>query len=43
MEMEIAFNELLRRFPRMELTSSIRWDPRILGRSIVPPINLRLD
>jgi len=27
----------------MELTSSIRWDPRILGRSIVPPINLRLD
>ncbi|MEA2859709.1 MAG: hypothetical protein QOC72_1748, partial [Methylobacteriaceae bacterium] len=43
MEMEIAFNELLRRFPRMELTSSIQWDPRILGRSIVPPINLRLD
>jgi cytochrome P450 len=43
MEMEIAFNELLRRFPRMELTSNIQWDPRILGRSIQPPINLRLD
>src|SRR5258708_98990 len=43
MEMEIAFNALLRRFPKMELTSSIQWDPRILGRSIQPPINLRLD
>lgn len=43
MEMEIAFNELLRRFPKMELASSIKWDPRILGRSIEAPINIRLD
>jgi cytochrome P450 len=43
MEMEIAFNAMLRRFPRMELASDIRWDPRILGRSIVPPVNIRLD
>ena len=42
MEMEIAFNELLRRFPRMELASEIKWDPRILGRSIEPPIHLNL-
>jgi cytochrome P450 len=42
MEMEIAFNEMLRRFPKMHLMSEIRWDPRILGRSIAPPINLRL-
>jgi cytochrome P450 len=42
MEMEIAFNELLRRFPKMELASEIKWDPRILGRSIEPPIHLNL-
>jgi cytochrome P450 len=42
MEMEIAFNEMLKRFPRMHLMSEIKWDPRILGRSIEPPINLRL-
>jgi cytochrome P450 len=42
MEMEIAFNEMLRRFPKMHLTSEIKWDPRILGRSIAPPINLML-
>jgi cytochrome P450 len=42
MEMEIAFNELLKRFPKMHLMSEIKWDPRILGRSIAPPINLRL-
>lgn len=42
MEMEIAFTELLRRFPRMALESEIKWDPRILGRSIEPPINIRL-
>lgn len=42
MEMEIAFNELLRRFPKMHLESEIRWDPRILGRSIVPPIHISL-
>jgi cytochrome P450 len=42
MEMEIAFNELLRRFPKMHLESEIRWDPRILGRSIAPPIHISL-
>jgi cytochrome P450 len=42
MEMEIAFNEMLRRFPNMELESSITWDARILGRSIEPPVRLRL-
>ena len=42
MEMEIAFNELLRRFPKMELASEIKRDPRILGRSIEPPIHLNL-
>ena len=42
MEMEIAFNELLRRFPKMELASDIHWDPRILGRSIAPPIHINL-
>ena len=42
MEAEIAFNEMLRRFPKMEVTSSIRWEPRILGRSIEAPIQLRL-
>jgi cytochrome P450 len=43
MEMEIAFNALLRRFPNMELESTVKWDPRILGRSIEPPIRLRLN
>lgn len=43
MEMEIAFNELLRRFPRLHLESEIRWDPRILGRSIEPPIHIGLS
>jgi len=42
MEAEIAFNELLRRFPKMEVESQIRWEPRILGRSIEAPIHLRL-
>ncbi|GAC1595113.1 MAG: monooxygenase YjiB [Candidatus Velthaea sp.] len=42
MEMEIAFNELLRRFPSLELVSKITWDPRILGRSITAPVSLRL-
>jgi cytochrome P450 len=42
MEMEIAFNELLRRFPKIHLESQIRWDPRILGRSIAPPIHISL-
>lgn len=42
MEMEIAFNELLRRFPKMYLESEIKWDPRILGRSISPPIHIGL-
>lgn len=42
MEMEIAFNELLRRFPKMHLESEIKWDPRILGRSIAPPIHISL-
>ena len=42
MEMEIAFTELLRRFPRMELVSEVKWDPRILGRSIEPPVNVSL-
>ena len=43
MEAEIAFNELLRRFPKMQVTSPIRWEPRILGRSISAPIHLQLD
>jgi cytochrome P450 len=42
MEMEIAFNELLRRFPKIHLESEIKWDPRILGRSIAPPIHISL-
>ena len=42
MEAEIAFNEILRRFPKMEVVSEIRWEPRILGRSIQAPIHLRL-
>lgn len=42
MEMEIAFNELLRRFPKLHLESEVRWDPRILGRSITPPIHIGL-
>ena len=40
--MEIAFTELLRRFPRMTLESDISWDPRILGRSISPPVYIGL-
>ena len=41
--MEIAFNEMLRRFPEDGAESSeIKWDPRILGRSIEPPIHLQL-
>jgi cytochrome P450 len=43
MEAEIAFNEILRRFPKMELRSEIRWEPRILGRSIHAPIHLQLS
>ncbi|WP_165784560.1 cytochrome P450 [Zhengella mangrovi] len=43
MEMEIAFNELLRRFPKMHLLSEVKWDPRILGRSIEAPINIALQ
>ncbi len=42
MEAEIAFNEILRRFPRMEVKSDVRWEPRILGRSIQAPIYLQL-
>ena len=42
MEAEIAFNEILRRFPKMEVKSAIRWEPRILGRSIQAPIQLQL-
>jgi cytochrome P450 len=42
MEAEIAFNEILRRFPKMEVKSEIRWEPRILGRSIQAPIHLQL-
>ena len=42
MEAEIAFNEILRRFPKMEVTTPIRWEPRILGRSIEAPIHLKL-
>jgi cytochrome P450 len=42
MEAEIAFNELLRRFPKMELKSEVRWEPRILGRSIQAPVYLQL-
>jgi cytochrome P450 len=42
MEAEIAFNEILRRFPKMEVVSEIQWEPRILGRSIQAPIHLRL-
>ena len=42
LEMEIGFNEMLRRFPKMTLLSEITWDPRILGRSIVPPITIGL-
>jgi cytochrome P450 len=42
MEAEIAFNEILRRFPKMEVMSDVRWEPRILGRSIQAPIQLKL-
>jgi cytochrome P450 len=42
MEAEIAFNEILRRFPKMEVKGGIRWEPRILGRSIEAPIYLQL-
>lgn len=42
MEMEIGFAELLRRFPKMSLGSEVRWDPRILGRSIEAPISIGL-
>jgi len=42
MEAEIAFNEILRRFPSMQVRSEIRWEPRILGRSIQAPIHLLL-
>jgi cytochrome P450 len=42
MEAEIAFNEILRRFPKMEVENEVRWEPRILGRSIHAPIHLRL-
>lgn len=42
MEAEIAFNEIFRRFPKMEVKSPVRWEPRILGRSIEAPIHLQL-
>jgi len=42
MEAEIAFNEMLRRFPEMEVLSPVRWEPRILGRSIEAPIHIKL-
>lgn len=42
MEAEIAFNELLRRFPKMATKTPIRWEPRILGRSVEAPIHLQL-
>jgi len=42
MEAEIAFNEMLRRFPKMEVRSDVRWESRILGRSIQAPIHLHL-
>ncbi|MBS0446900.1 MAG: cytochrome P450 [Proteobacteria bacterium] len=42
MEAEIAFNEMLRRFPKMAVEGSFRWEPRILGRSIEAPIRLAL-
>jgi cytochrome P450 len=42
MEMEIGFAELLRRFPKMSLGSDVKWDPRILGRSIEAPVTIGL-
>jgi cytochrome P450 len=42
MEMEIGFAELLRRFPKMSLGSEVKWDPRILGRSIEAPVTIGL-
>ena len=42
MEAEIAFNEILRRFPKMQVETPVRWEPRILGRSIEAPIHLQL-
>jgi cytochrome P450 len=42
MEAEMVFNELLRRFPKMKVKNTIRWEPRILGRSIAAPIQIEL-
>lgn len=42
MEAEIAFNEILRRFPKMKVMNDLRWEPRILGRSLEAPIHLKL-
>ena len=40
LELEIGLREMLRRFPRIELAGEIRYQPRILSRSIAAPMTL---
>jgi cytochrome P450 len=40
LEVEIALREMVRRFPKMSLAGEIRYQPRILSRSIAAPMLL---
>ncbi|GAC1587983.1 MAG: biotin biosynthesis cytochrome P450 [Candidatus Velthaea sp.] len=42
LELEVGVNEILRRFPNVQLASAVRYRPRILSNSIEPPITLAL-
>jgi hypothetical protein len=40
LEVEIALREIVKRFPRISLSGEIRYQPRILSRSIAAPMLL---
>jgi cytochrome P450 len=40
LEVEIALREMVKRFPRISLSGEIRYQPRILSRSIAAPMRL---
>jgi len=42
LELEVGVNEILRRFPKVQLASEVRYRPRILSNSIDPQITLTL-
>ncbi len=42
LELEIGLREMVKRFPRIELAGSIRYQPRILSRALEAPLSLSL-